>query len=361
MKTEENIEEFIETFEDISIKSEKGHDLFQLKLTGTPKKINDNSDEFWKTLRNWAYDVKEGNIDLEKSNFIIITMNKAEKNSIPYFLKPGINQHTKALEEINKKGPIAGNKDIREKYYPQFQKLDGIIQNKLIKKISILDSSPTLKNLKDKIKFFIASDTEDEFVNRYYTDLYGWWRNKIQEILDSDTQNSISWSELRQVRKELSSNYRKKIFMSTVTKKDVKMKISFSNKMNYVKQLIAIGKKDKTILDAKYDYEMTKYQNIVWIGENPGYDSRIKKFENTVKTDYNHKFNSNQDTITSRSNDDLVRWGYTMYDWAMFQTDWKISENTDGVHKRGTLHILADIPKIGWHPEYEKELEKMKK
>lgn len=52
MKTEENVEEFIETYDDISVKHEEKHDLFQLKQTSKPKICNDNSDEIWRTIRN---------------------------------------------------------------------------------------------------------------------------------------------------------------------------------------------------------------------------------------------------------------------------------------------------------------------
>ncbi len=102
-------------------------------------------------------------------------MNKAEKNSIPYFLKPEINLHNKALQLIHEKGIKHGNKDIREKYYPEFQKVDEDLQIKLIKKISVLDGALTIKDVKNKIKFLISNDIEDEFVEKYYRELYGWW------------------------------------------------------------------------------------------------------------------------------------------------------------------------------------------
>ena len=361
MNTDEDIQEYVEHLEDFSIETKDGHDLFQLKRSSTPKVINDHSEEFWKTLRNWSHDILNNTVKLEKSKFIIITMNKAQENSIPYFLKPEIGSYYKAWKRIHEIGATTGNKNTKEKYYPEFAKIGDIDQLKLIRKISILDNAPTLQEIKNKIKNIIRNDTDEKFVDDYYRDLYGWWRDKLDTILESNEPTPISWSELRKIRKNLRDGYRKQILLSTITRDDIKKNVSSSNNKTYVKQMMAIKKNNEAILDAKFDYEITKHQKIVWISENPSNDSRIKKFEDRVETNYSTKYNSGKDTIASNSKDmELVNWGRKMYDWAMFETNWKIIEDADEATKRGTLHFLADEPRIGWHPNYKKELEALK-
>jgi len=365
MDAKSDISVYVEHYDDISIGNDNEHELFQIKQSNSPKNITDNSIEFWKTLGNWSHDLRKGKVILEKSKFVIITMNNAKTDSIMYFLKPEIHKYLEAKQRIEEIGKSSGNDDIKNKYYPEFTKLDPVEQIELIKKISVLDNAPSLTKIKEDIKFIIKGDTDDDFVVEYYTHLYGWWKNKIMEILDSREPIPITWSEIRQVRKKLSDRYRKEVFLTSVTKDETDKIIPTLSEKTFVKQLRVIDKNPRAIEDAKSDYAQARRQHLVWIEENPSTDGMIEKYKKKLIHNYTTKFNSDLDkipnTITTKLDNELLKkWGQDMYDWAMFNTNWNIHADVDEFVKRGTLHELADIPEIGWHPKYEEELERLK-
>ena len=359
MKSDENVSEYVENYDDLTIENNGIIELIQMKRTGTPKIINDTSLEFWNSLRNWSYNIKDDNVILEKTNFILVTMNQVEESSILHCLKPEIGKYQEAYRKIHEIGPNANNETIRETYYPLFKSLHHDIQFELIKRISVLDQAPEMKDIKQKILTIIEGYTDKEFVNEYFSDVYGWWRATLLEKLDLNNNTPISWSELSRIRRDLRNKYRKQILLQTISPEDIKKSISPSNDSTFIKQLSIINITDnKSIFDAKLDFELAIRQNYSWIEENESYDHDIQKFKDNVKNNYLNKYDFEKNTITPNSNkENKIKWGQDMYRWSMFETNWKISESSQDSYKRGVLHGLADIPDIGWHPYYEEELE----
>lgn len=359
--SEEDKKIFIEHYDDLTIENKGTYKIIQMKYSQTPKNITDRSIDLWKTIRNWSSDTQSKNPILTNAELVIITTDHAEKNSIAYCLKPENRRIDEALKRLNQVGQNA-SEDIEKKFYPTFQKIGPVEQLKLLKRIYILDGAPTLEEIEQKIRYFLTKYTDIEFVEKYYTDILGWWADKIHEILQTKEPRSINSEELWRLLKNIRDNYRKEILKTTIKESDVLSKNTSIDDKTFVKQLVIINKEPEDIKMAKIDYLMADSQTTKWTSENPSLDDEIRKNKESLFKEWKLKSNSLKQKIKNEANNDvLISTGCELYDWAMIDTYYlNIGPKADNFFRRGKFHELSDEERIGWHPEYEAELNKLK-
>ena len=361
LHSEEDKKIFIEHYDDLTIENKGTYQVIQMKYSQTPKNITDRSIDLWKTIRNWSSNIMNKNPEFMNAELVIITTDHAVKNSIAYFLKPENKKIDDALKRLNEVGQNAGN-EIENKFYPIFQKLGPIEQAKLLQRISILDGAPTFEEIEERVKYFLKKFTDIEFVEKYYTDVLGWWTKKIHEVLQTKELIGIDSSELWELLRNIRNTYRKEILITTIKESDVLSKSTSIDNKTFVKQLLIINKEPEDIKIAKIDYLMADSQTTKWINENPSLDDEIRKHKEALFEEWKLKFSSLKQKLKNNKDDNvLVSTGCDLYDWAMIDTYYlNIGPKAGHFFRRGKFHELSDEKRIGWHPDYEEELKKIK-
>lgn len=357
----------IESLDDIDITNVDITNLYQTKLHIKNKaNLTDASTDFWKTMRIWSEHIQSNIVDVEKSIFNLITTEQVPDTSILYKLKEGslipeeIEEVIKKLDSIS----ISSISKTNEKGYQAYNSLSSDIKKKLIKNIRILDNSLETTELENRIRkelqIFIYPDYLDDFCDF----LSGWWLRCSIEIL-TNSREFITYQELQTQINNLRDKYSadnlpnhfpEQLDISDKEVNDLKDK-------NFIRQLdlIQIKLSSKTTKRAISDFRRAYEQRSRWLrlqllnpSEEEEFDKRLLDYWKNIFEIMCDEADENEADI-----EELKKLGKQFYleQFAKNTPQIKIRDKfNEDYLTRGSLHILSDHKKIGWHPKFNDEL-----
>jgi hypothetical protein len=198
LSNEEEIKLSIESLDDIAFEEEGApRELLQLKHhINQEASLTDSSPDLWKTLRVWSELARSGKVSLGEIILTLVTTAQAEEGSIASHLRPGSQRNTKLahakLLEIAQKSK---NKSL-SKAFEAFTRLASETQELLVNSVQIVDSSPDIVIVTDKIKDKIKFAVRREHLNSLYERLEGWWFKKVVNHLKGQSTEGIAGFEV---------------------------------------------------------------------------------------------------------------------------------------------------------------------
>ena len=374
----DNAQIYIENIDDIDFQMGNNHlTLYQNKHhINRQGSISDKSEDLWKTLRIWSERIKNNEIDINNTSFILTTTVDASTDSIAS--KLSINKSTRNTQEaleklirISKEG--VENKDkrlsdenirkhVNEDYYESFYSLDLQLKTKLVQNIYILDNQPEIESVQNNIKQFLTFSVRRDQINYFYEKLIGWWFSKVINNLIEDNKIPITYNELHEKISDISDEFKKDSL-------PIDYEFDFSNvtaeylspeQKNFIKQLNLILVNDKEIANAVLDYYRAYMQRSKWIKEGKLYIGDLSQYEQRLIREWEQVKSKLENTRTIINENDKIELGKDIY----FKVgDLKLPICSSGVHSnrgfyimRGSYHILSNSLRIGWHPEYVQRL-----
>ncbi|GAB3916990.1 ABC-three component system protein [Mucilaginibacter boryungensis] len=366
----------VEVDDDISVRLIDGADIKtiyeQAKHSQTSKiPYADSSIDLWKTLSIWVEAVTSGRIDVTKAIFSFLTNKQLPINRL--VLK--LSKATTASEE-NRKGknaPIIALADqLKQKAGTLPKSLSSfgqIVQNcptdklvQIIDKIVVLDSTyehsihqekTTLKN-----NLSLAEDIPFDYI---YQGLFGF----VSDCLITQWKNRqpgwISVKAFNNQYAELLATFKKKSFFEKavdslpVSSTD----IAKNRGKTYVEQLKKIGCTEEEIIEAIHDFVRAASERSRF-----AQDAEIpkQKFDLYFDDLISHWTSISRPKFRFANAADFVKIGYEVYYFSLLHKG-KLNnyEPEQGYTHKGTYHYLADETRLGWHPEWEKLKDKVKK
>lgn len=342
--------------------------------TGTT--FQDTSYSLWRTLQLWIEKV-ENNILDENTQFICSTNKDISKDSLIYFIC------NNSFSDIKKK--------IKLLQKTQKEKLKKIEQEDTSKGISIksnlklinfvLKKESTFKKIQPKIiiedgvslketvfnKLHLNSDIYTDKQRDYiYESLYGWITN--HSLYKWNNSQHAHFKKVEFDNKYHSTLNRPSIVKALFrAKQDVSISENdVSSKRNevFVKQIEILSRRNKEAIIKKaiedflrYEIEHTYVINELGDFTHEDFNKFIESCYEKWQSHFDRKFTLD---FSEYENSEKNRMAIEIYDYVMndlkinFNNDYKF--NTDNVYiKNGSFLKLSNIPKIGWHPDWEKK------
>lgn len=374
----DNAQVYIENIDDIDFQMGNNHlTLYQnkhhIKRQGS---ISDKSEDLWKTIRIWAERIKNKEIDIDNTTFILTTTVQASTNSIANNLSidKSFRNTQDALEKllkISKEGAENKNKRLlddnikkhpNEDYYISFDSLDQNLKTKLVQNIYILDNQPEIENVQNDIKQILRFSVRRDQINYFYEKLIGWWFVKVINNIVGNKNIPIAYNELYEKISDISDEFKKdglpidyEFDFSDVTTESLS-----PEQKNFIKQLNLILVNDNEIANAVIDYYRAYMQRSKWIKEGKIYIGDLNQYEQRLIREWEQVKSKLENTRALITDSDKINLGKDIY----FQVgDLKLPICSSGVHSnrgfyimRGSYHILSNSLRIGWHPEYLQKL-----
>lgn len=355
----------IENLDDIEIEDIDTLHLLQTKLHIKNKaNLTDASVDFWKTIRIWSEYINNGIIDLDNTIFNLITTEEIPSSSILYNFKSNItldNKINKVITSLDKVS-IESTNQTNKKAYEAYQGLSIENKKKLIKKIRILDNSIGITEINSKIKKELIYSTYPNTLDAFLEILEGWWFAKSIENLTSQI-DFIDSGELQLKIANISDSFQADNLPNhfpaqlEITDEDVEN----LKERNFLKQLglIEVKVNSRTVKRAISDFRRAFEQRSKWLrlhllnpDEEELYDERLYGYWKNI-------FDILCDEAEEKSIEQLVELGKGFYleQFAKTCPKIKIREKfNEDYLTRGSYQMLADSKKIGWHPNYKKDL-----
>ena len=351
----------IEQIDDISIERATSMDVYQTKLhIKSVANLTNASSDLWKTIRVWSEGIASGQLDPDNCIFNLITTAAAAIGTIPFRLKQGTSD-TREIEEIQKDLlEVVANSQSKANNaaYVAFGALTNDQQKKLIKNISVIDSSINLNEAKDGIKKLLFYSTTSDKVEALYQRLEGWFvgevilqlQNHRAEITGKNVQDKIL-----DLADSFKSDNLPDDFADSIASDEEKLS-PYRNK-KFVKQLEAVGIKPnaKSISHAISDYHRAFSQKSKWLRDGLINATDEINYDSKLIEDWEKKFAILEDC--AESTDEIQKTeGRRFYEshYVNTQPNIHIRERFKEQYMvTGSCQILSDKKKIGWHPKYK--------
>jgi hypothetical protein len=351
----------IEQIDDISIETPTSMEVYQTKLhINSVANLTNASTDLWKTIRVWSEGITSGQLDPDNCIFNLITTAAASAGTIPFKLKRGTSE-TREVEELLKsllEVVATSDSKTNKAAYAAFIALTNEQQKKLIKNISVVDSSIDLNEAKTNIKKCLCYSTAPDKIEALYQRLEGWFvgevilqlQNHRAEITGKDVQDKIL-----DLADSFKSDNLPDDFAESIASDEAQLS-PYRNK-KFVKQLEAVGIKPnaKTISHAISDYHRAFSQKSKWLRDGLINASDEINYDTKLVEDWEKKFAILEDSVDKEDEVKKTE-GRKFYEshYVNTQPNFHIKERFKEQYMvTGCCQILSDKKKVGWHPKFK--------
>jgi hypothetical protein len=360
----EELELSIESLDDIAFEEEGSpRELLQLKHHINRASLSDSSPDLWKTLRVWSELVQSGEVSLGKVILTLVTTAQAEEGSIASYLRPGEEKRDTQLaaKKLLEVAYDSKNQSLI-KAFDAFKGLNSENQKLLVNSIQILDCSPDIVDVSNKIQEKVKYAVRREHLNGLYERLEGWWFTKVVNHLKGQSAERISGFEVRDKIPDIAEQFKPDALPIDF------LELELSNQpdvdkdtRNFVTQLKTISVNNRRIEKAILDYYRAFEQRSRWAREDLLIGDELEKYEKKLADEWERHVLACQDDCDYDENDDeqCQKFGRDVYRWVDQDADIRIRPQvTEEYVMRGSFHLLADQnpPRVWWHPQFVKRL-----
>lgn len=344
---------FIEEDEPIIMIQTKHHLSQQCNLTDT------NSD-LWRTINSWCDAINQSPTGLSKTKFVIITTAAIKNETVAFFLSNGNNRNTKkVLDTLINIASTSQNK-VNSKYYKNFIDMSPDLQYQLVDNIHIYASSSNIEGLKSSIMRFVRCATIQQYEEKVYTKLIGWWIAVIIKCLLSPNLVFINRKQIQNILYDIGGEYQVDSLPIdidyTYEPTDQELEQLSQNKRIFIEQLKLIMLSDNRIKRCIRDYYNAFRQRSLWVREQLLLVNELSDYETFLIDEWNRLFlvmgdNLNENGLLLNEKQKISAGKILFNDIEKMNIN--IRERVDKPFiMRGTYHDLANKLKVGWHNDF---------
>lgn len=358
----------VEYVDDVAIENSEITTLEQTKnAISSNNPLANRSVAFWKTIYNWCYSIKNGEIRNEqvKLKYVVVSSHNLNIGEIPnrFFNSTQQNEVEEAIDfarsELYEDGKLKISDSCKKYIEFCFLKENRKIFVSVIKLMSLELHSDSYDD--DLINKFKNQIIPIEYADELLTYMLGWVDKKIHQYTK---ENKPAFISIKEYREELAKQSREKntntILCALSTRpSEIETGTEVSRRSTYIKQLELIELDSNIIFRAANDYLSSKSQIVEWADKGLVTEGSYIDYKDSLIRTWEMEKLSND----SRRYDSDVAKGQVLYSETQKTSSNKLlqGKNVPSFFASGVLQDLANEPKylpvIGWHPKYKEILE----
>jgi hypothetical protein len=349
----------IETLDDVTLRTGRTKVLGQSKLSYTRNLLSDQNPNLWKTLSIWLKLLAEESVDLETSEFHLISNFKIE-NGLVAALKQAntpakLHSVAKQLRETANKLPNSC-----EQFGTEILARSPTVLSSFLSRVRIWDGTPSHPN--DQLALFAQKlNLASTIAPQVIRGLRGWI---LEQVEAKFAEREPAWIDREAFCEEshrlIAIYFDRRIVLRAAEEIDVADAASRLNRnATFIQQLQWIDIQSEEILDAIYDYLRSGEERIRLADENNITQRVFGVFENNLITKWKNVHRSAGDQHST----DAKMAGRVALRSSLDHREMLDGEPTTEFYlTRGTYHKLANGKSavLGWHPDFRKLLAEAK-
>ncbi len=349
----------LEVLEDVATESSDGDtDAIQLKSAQKTNPIANRSIELWKTIRNWINSVKAGELAVEETNFRI-RLGRKRGGPICEAFANASTRGEAAIAIKNAKSDFftAGGRvrsgvpnelaDILKEVFS-----DGRVEllTKIITRFTLsFGTGHAYEELLAGIKTkFIDDDLAEDVLLRGL----GWVKKEIDNAIENDKPPSIAVDDFRVELTSFRNRLRGRDFLPSFGGPPSLDEIELNRLRVFVRQLEFVQFAQDRILGAITDFLNARTNRVEYAKRGYANSDRFKEFENALRAIWMNY----RDEIELDETEEKEKRGRRLALKCLRTKQTLQGINAPDHFVRGCFHTLADVPTIGWHPDYSRLL-----
>lgn len=352
----------IETLDDVTFETTGGNptDLLQTKHhRKASASLTDASPDLWKSLRIWFESHAAEQIP-PTANLYLVTTSSAPDGSAASRLRADLRDVSAAQRALDATAATSTNLT-NKAAYTRYLKASPAARAAILSKVFIIDAAPTIvdleRELQDEVFWAVAREHHVAFLDR----LEGWWLRRVLRQLAEAAHDRIGSVEIEAQMADLREQFKHDMLpidedLLEFTLDDATT--AAHEDATFVRQLELIKAGKRRIAAAIRDYYRAFEQRSRWLRDDLVVGLDLHKYEQRLHQEWELVFEAMRDEVgddaTDEAQDQAAR---SVLAWAE-RTPIPIRPSvTEPFVTRGSLHMLADEARIGWHPEFRTRLE----
>jgi len=357
----------IELVDDVATVDEKGNIIYReqdkssIQTNGHPFK--NRSKDLWNTLMIWTKEIKNGTLKIETTRLVCVTNKKLDNDSLIKKIAIASNaEEIDAAISLLKTAatkPPAGIKKIIETVIAEEE-----ILKKLIPQITLIEENTFETRT---IEIAEALSLTDNIKENVIESLRGWFNESILKQLEkgqapiikkSDFNNRFTKAVNKETNDRIVFNV-KRLVKSTITEID---REKVTDRI-FVKQMELIEHPDKNeiLLDAIDDFLCSESERTRLTLKGDIDREDLNEIDDGCRERWKEAFRRKRTALKIKMSEvQMAELAFEIYDSTIsgYIATLKGIETISYLTK-GTFHRLADIPEIGWHPDWDKHFPKI--
>lgn len=353
----------LETLDDVTFEvSGQPNELLQTKHhKNREAKLTDASPDLWKTLRVWFEGYANGVIPTGTSLHLLTTGKAGEGTAAAYLSSRSrdVDAALNALESTARSSTSSDNVAA----YKAFLATTSSVRRVLLDSVYVIDAAPSITDLEGELRTEVYWAAEPQYHEAFVQRLEGWWlRRALKQMVNIAKGDRILSDEIEAQMSDLREQFKAD---SLPIDEDL---LTFSlDEATYeahadsifVRQIELAKAGEKRIVAAVRDYYRAFEQRSRWLRDDLLLIGEIEKYEKRLIEEWELVFDGIKDELGEDAADSVrEKAAREVLTWAE-RTTIRIPARPSVIEPfitRGSLHMLADKLRVGWHPEFSERL-----
>jgi len=334
-------------------------ELKQLKLhVSALRNLTDASEDVWRTLRVWMDAGRAG--DPYGPILTLVTNSSAGAGSAASLLRAHGRDVDTALDLLETTARDSKSKETKSAR-DQFLELTPAERATFVGRIYVADQSADLDGVGDEVATRLRPGAPTEQFNTYVDLVWAWWARTSIAML-SGQRGPVSVAEALTVLERIRDQFTLDNLPSLVDANEVDLNAVLQQHegRTYVNQLKLLSVRPRQLEKAILDYQRAYLQDTRWLDVHLVDYDELDKFSARLVDEWERAFDHMCSQLPADAGDEEKRAAGRELLHALGESTLSIrTKFQDPFHARGRRHALADVKKIGWHPEFEEHLAKL--
>lgn len=350
----------IETLDDVSfeVDGEPAAVLQAKHSLNAAATLTDLCPELWKTLRVWMVGLASGEIPVATARFLIATAQAPEGSASALLGTEGDNRNiAEAAKRLQHAAITSSNSDLKSAF-DAFLALGDSEREQLLSRIYVVPAQPDAAAILQQLQaelYHVSLHHQDLSVQM----LEGWWFKRVlSELVLPDggiprAEIDAQISEIQESLKADSLPIDEELDALMVALDQLP---AFSTRPFY-KQVELVGGSQPRIRNAITSYLQAFRQRSAWTRNDLLFDADLQKYDRRLHAEWELQYAQVCDELGPNATEAaMAQAGRAILKWAEdAHLPIRSGVNVPWVC-RGSLHMLAEDRRIGWHPDFAARL-----
>ncbi|MDT5185710.1 MAG: hypothetical protein QOI29_3868 [Mycobacterium sp.] len=334
-------------------------ELKQLKLhVSALRNLTDASDDLWRTLRVWMDNGRPG--DPYGPILTLVTNSSAGAGSAAALLRDTGRDITTALARLESTASVSTSKETRVAR-EQFLRLTPTERAAFVGRIYVADQSADIDGVNQEVTERLRPGAPVEQFDTYLDQVWAWWARTSIAMLKGE-KGPVPVEEMLTALERIRDQFTRDNLplLVDLDEVDVGAVLLLHEGRPYVHQLKILDVLPRQLQKAILDYQQAYLQDTRWLDVHLVDYDELAKFSRRLVDEWERAFDHMCSELPDgASEDDKRKAGRNLLHTLGESTLSIRARFQDPFHARGKRHELADLQKIGWHPDFEEHLAKL--
>ncbi|KAF1065530.1 hypothetical protein DX980_00140 (plasmid) [Burkholderia gladioli] len=350
----------IETLDDVSFEvgGEPAAVLQAKHSLNTSATLTDLCPELWKTLRVWMVGLASGEVPPGAARFLIATAEAPQGSACSALGIDGPARDTvEAAKRLKHAATTSTNSELKSAF-DGYLALDDTEREQLLSRIYVISAQPDAAAILDQLQaelYHVSLRHQDLSVQM----LEGWWFKRVlNELVHPDggiprAEIDAQISEIQESIKPDSLPIDEELDALMVALDQLP---EFASRPFY-RQVELVGGSQLRIRNAITSYLQAFRQRSAWTRNDLLFDADLQKYDRRLHAEWELQYAQVCDELGSQATEEaMARAGRAILKWAEdAHLPIRSGVNVPWVC-RGSLHMLAEDRRLGWHPDFKARL-----